>query len=231
MSKLFCLVFVLFTYAPLTVLADCALQEVGWVIEDMQYTELGSDGQYIGYPDVWAVNNTQYVVFSIDTDDVPGTICFESWTLITEPLITIFTNAADVCDIVKEYMAPSVGNASASCSSVDGGPVNVTYVGDYDPTLIKPTGVQALVRVLKNFVDPILGQHQCQQSCFESGSGWSYANITIVLNQADGGDCETACEEVVDYMSSLTQLGNDFGQKCTNLPACNSCFLEIWSSK
>lgn len=71
MNKLYCLVFVLFAYAP-SAFADCALQELCWVVGDMNYTELGYYSEYIAYPAVWVKDNQQYVSFSIDTDDNIG---------------------------------------------------------------------------------------------------------------------------------------------------------------
>lgn len=74
MNKLFCLTILLVAYAPLSALADCALQELSWVVEDMDSTELGLQGQYTCVPKTCVKNDRQYVCFTTTIDENPGKI-------------------------------------------------------------------------------------------------------------------------------------------------------------
>lgn len=73
MNKLFCFAILLVACVPFaTCDADSALQEMGWVVEEMNSTELGDKGQYIAVPTVWNDEYFQYIAFATNTTDDPS---------------------------------------------------------------------------------------------------------------------------------------------------------------
>lgn len=75
MNKLFCLTILLVAYAPLSAFASCSeLQQLSWVVEDMDSTELGPNGQYKCTPITCIKNGKQYVSFTTTIEEDPGKV-------------------------------------------------------------------------------------------------------------------------------------------------------------
>ncbi|KAJ6625700.1 hypothetical protein Bhyg_16173 [Pseudolycoriella hygida] len=66
------LYFVIAILAPFSVSADTALQQLAWVVENMDVCELGANGEYYATPSVSNDGVNQFVTFTTTTTDDPG---------------------------------------------------------------------------------------------------------------------------------------------------------------
>lgn len=125
-------------------------------------------------------------------------------------------------------MAKAVGNAQSDYvvyPVANGNEFTLTYTGDYDPSLKRPSKLQSLARVLRDYAYPSLANRVCQQDCMESPSGWAYVAITVPLNQGESAD--TACNAVYSYLSSQGYLDDSSSKKISDISG--SGLLELWS--
>lgn len=126
-------------------------------------------------------------------------------------------------------MAGAVGTASASYITCGKNTFTLTYEGDYDCNLKRPSKLQSLVRVLQDYKEPSLANRKCSQYCYELDSGFAYVSVTIPLT--DGSSYDKACQDVYDYLSSLHKLDQTcITKKFSYKEDCNSGFLEIQSN-
>ncbi|KAJ6625701.1 hypothetical protein Bhyg_16174 [Pseudolycoriella hygida] len=178
------LFFVIALLAPFTVSANTALQELACVLSNMDSVELGPNGEYQATPSVSNDGVKQFVTFTTITTDDPAT----------------------VAQIIRDYMATSVGGATS------------TYQ-------LQKTKLQSLATVISNFENPSLGNRVCKQQTFISKSGWAYVAITVPLN---GTAYDVACEEVRNYLSSQGYLDSTTTTRVSYLSDTDEGYLELW---
>jgi len=204
MYKLLTLAIALAAYATLSAFADQSLQKMGFVVTNMNSTNVNN---ITCVPKVW--NDTVYTYISFTCD------------IGSQDAQTTYNG-------MVAYMANGVGNATSSYTT-QGSTIVLLYKGDYDPNL-KPGGpLSSLGAVLTKYANPLLGSYNCTQIVKQSKGGLTYIGINVPLNGTESTGF-AACDDVWNYLRGQGYLDSTLKlySLFTDAVNGNHCFLELW---